>query len=144
MPVRDRNLGRKGIIMDTNTKFAIRRLVESPAKGSKGNVGSAKELAIALKGIKSMGSDAYAYATQVALVARKSTLQRDTLWQRQWGTKVSKRIGRGNHHDSWSIREGYVRCSGHYADYLEFAHSKLQNHPNWDNSGVHPKRRDRI
>ena len=82
--------------MDTNTKFAIRRLVESPAKGSKGNVGSAKELAIALKGIKSMGSDAYAYATQVALVARKSTLQRATLWQRQWGTQVSKRIGRGN------------------------------------------------
>jgi hypothetical protein len=35
-----------------------------------------------------------------------------TLAQRSWQTKVSRRPARGNHHDSWSIRESYVRYSG--------------------------------
>mgnify|MGYP003135450638 FL=1 len=130
--------------MDTMTRIAIRRLVESPAKGSKDNVISAKELALVLRAAKNMGSDAHAYATQIALDARRHTLKRNTLWQRKWGTKVSKRVGRGNHNDSWAIREGYVRCSGSWSDYIEYAHSKLMNHPNWDNSGIRPKRLDRI
>ena len=130
--------------MDTKTKIAIRRLGDTPAKVSKANDISAKELAIVLRAAKHMGSDAHAYATQVALDARKSTLHRDTLWQRQWGTKVSKRVGRGNHNDSWAMREGYVRCSGTYSDYIEYAHSRLLDHPNWDHSGIRPKRLDRI
>jgi hypothetical protein len=31
--------------------------------------------------------------------------------QRDWQTKVSRRPARGRHHDSWSIREKYVRCA---------------------------------
>jgi hypothetical protein len=33
-----------------------------------------------------------------------------TRTQRKWQTNVSRRPQRGNHHDSWSIRESYVRC----------------------------------
>ncbi len=32
------------------------------------------------------------------------------LTQRKWQTSVSRRPQRGRHHDSWSIRERYVRC----------------------------------
>lgn len=32
-----------------------------------------------------------------------------TMLQRDWQTKVSRRPQRGRHHDSWSIRERYVR-----------------------------------
>lgn len=33
-----------------------------------------------------------------------------TLTQREWQAKESRRPQRGRHHDSWSIREKYVRC----------------------------------
>ena len=130
--------------MDTTTKFAIRQLVESPAGSSKGNPVAARQLVIALAGIKGMGSDAYAYGVELALAARKATLRRATERQREWGTKVSRRVVRGNHHDSWSMREGYVRCSGHYIDYLEYAHSILTNHPDWERGRCGLQRKNRI
>ena len=31
--------------------------------------------------------------------------------QRKWQASVSRRPARGKHHDSWEIRERYVRCN---------------------------------
>jgi hypothetical protein len=117
--------------MDTITKAAVRNLVESPARASKGSPVYAKQLAAGLAGARALGSDAYAYGIELALASRKETLRRDTLWQRKWGANVSKRPGRGNHHDSWATREGYIRCSGDYRDYMEYAYTRLADHPNW-------------
>lgn len=36
-------------------------------------------------------------------------LDHDTVQQRKWQTNVSRRPARGRHHDSWAIREKYVR-----------------------------------
>ena len=126
--------------------FAIRQLVESSAGASKGNPVAARQLVITLAGIKGMGSDAYAYATELALACRKDTLRRATEWQREWGSKVSRRVARGNHHDSWSIREGYVRCAGagRYANYLDYAHSVLAVHPDWEQGRCGLQRKNRI
>lgn len=41
-----------------------------------------------------------------------------TTQQRKWQARVSRRPKRGNHHDSWAIREQYVRCHGSYHDYI--------------------------
>jgi hypothetical protein len=41
--------------------------------------------------------------------------------QRTWQTRVSRRPMRGNHHDSWAIRESYVR-GGNWTDHMQ--HSK--------------------
>lgn len=132
--------------MDTTTQYAIRQLVESSARASKGNPVARRQLVIALAGIKGLGSDAYAYGVELALAARKDMLRRDTERQREWGTRVSRRIARGNHHDSWSMREGYVRCAGagRYADYLEYAHSVLANHPDWERGRCGLQRKNRI
>lgn len=130
--------------MDTTTQYAIRQLVESSAGSSKGNPVAARQLVIALAGIKGLGSDAYAYGVELALAARKATLVHDTQRQREWGTKVSKRVARGNHHDSWPTREAYVRCSGRYSDYLEYAHSMLTNHPDWERGRCGLQRKNRI
>lgn len=97
--------------MDTITEAVVRQLVESPARASKGNRVAARQLVIALVGVReALGSDAHAFGVELALACRKDTLKRDTLWQREWGTKVSRRPARGRHHDSWSIRERYIRC----------------------------------
>lgn len=40
-----------------------------------------------------------------------------TVTQRQWQSKISRRPQRTRHHDSWSLREKYVR-GGNYSDYL--------------------------
>ncbi len=97
--------------MDTITEAVVRQLVESPARASKGNRVAARQLVIALVGVReALGSDAHAFGVELALACRKDMLRRDTLWQREWGTKVSRRPARGNHHDSWSIRERYMRC----------------------------------
>lgn len=34
-----------------------------------------------------------------------------TRTQRHWQASVSRRPARGRHHDSWKIRESYVRCT---------------------------------
>lgn len=121
--------------MDTITQAAVRQLVESPARASKGNPVAARQLVAALAGAKALGSDAYAYGIELALACRKATLKRDTEWQREWGASVSKRPGRGNHHDSWTIREGYVRCDAnirHRNGYQSYADTVLDTHPQWE------------
>jgi hypothetical protein len=130
--------------MDTTTQYAVRQLVESTARASKGNPVAARQLVAALAGAKALGSDAYAYGIELALACRKDTLSRDTVWQRKWGTKVSRRVARGNHHDSWAIREGYMRCSGRYGDYLGYAHSVLTDHPDWERGRSVIQRKNRI
>lgn len=64
--------------------------------------------AMALRLARSEGC--YEEVARMALDARRSRSVRYTLWQREWQTKVSRRPQRGRHHDSWSIRENYVRC----------------------------------
>mgnify|MGYP005991720585 CR=1 FL=1 len=122
--------------MDTITQAAVRQLVESPARASKGNRVAARQLVTALVGVReALGSDAHAFGVELALVCRKATLKRDTLWQREWGASVSKRPGRGNHHDSWAIREGYVRCDNnirHRNGYQSYADTVLDTHPQWE------------
>lgn len=44
--------------------------------------------------------------------------------QTDWMTKCSKRIARNNHHDSWAIRESYVR-GGHWTDYYKPEHREM-------------------
>ena len=43
---------------------------------------------------------------------REDWMRRNVLTQRDWQSKVSRRPQRGRHHDSWAIREKYVRCAG--------------------------------
>jgi hypothetical protein len=49
--------------------------------------------------------------------ARK--LQQQTLYQADWRTKCSRRPQRNNHHDSWSIREGYARVNRSYSSFTD-------------------------
>ena len=130
--------------MDTTTMFAIRQLVESLARASKGNTVASKQLAIVLRGIEGMGSDAHTYALHLVRLFRKDPLEWATLRQREWGSKVSNRPGRGNHHDSWATREKYVRCSGDYSHFLPYAHSVLIKHPKWEVVACRPRRVDSI
>lgn len=121
--------------MDTITQAAVRQLVESPARASKGNRVAARQLVAALAGAKALGSDAYAYGVELALACRKDTLKRDTEWQREWGTKVSRRPHRGNHYDSWAAREQYVRGDETIRNrgrYQSYANTVLDTHPQWE------------
>lgn len=58
---------------------------------------------------------------RIIMDARARWRTRQQLWQREWGSKVSRRPQRGNHHDSWATREAYVRCHGDYSDYIGFS-----------------------
>lgn len=69
---------------------------------------SAKRVAIALRAAKQDGVATYQYVLACALERRRERLEYDTVTQRKWQTKVSRRPQRGNHHDSWAIREKYV------------------------------------
>lgn len=40
---------------------------------------------------------------------QQGKLKQQTISQAEWRTKCSRRPQRNNHHDSWSIREGYAR-----------------------------------
>lgn len=64
---------------------------------------------IALRVARSMGHENE--VRQEILRRRREWLTRHTVLQRHWQTKTSRRPQRGRHHDSWSIREGYVRCA---------------------------------
>lgn len=48
-------------------------------------------------------------AREIILAKRAERRVQDTLRQRKWQTNTSRRPARGRHHDSWSIREKYVR-----------------------------------
>ena len=69
---------------------------------------SAKKTALALRLAKSEGVATYIIATHYALERRRTRLEWETVNQRKWQANVSRRPQRGNHHDSWAIREKYV------------------------------------
>jgi hypothetical protein len=46
-------------------------------------------------------------------------LKQQTLRQADWRTKCSRRPQRNNHHDSWSIREGYTRVNRSYSSFTD-------------------------
>lgn len=69
---------------------------------------SALRTALALRLAKSMGEETYAEVIGMALARRRDRLTYQTVTQRQWQARVSRRPQRGNHHDSWAIRERYV------------------------------------
>ena len=48
-----------------------------------------------------------------------SRLKQQTLSQSNWRTKCSRRPQRNNHHDSWSIREGYCRVNRGYYEFTD-------------------------
>jgi hypothetical protein len=50
-------------------------------------------------------------ARHMAMAKRAEHLRWITVTQRRWQASVSRRPARGRHHDSWSIRERYVRCN---------------------------------
>jgi len=52
-----------------------------------------------------------------------------TVGQRKWQSTVSKNPAKGNHHDSWALREQYVRCNRtSYRDFLDYAHKVREAH----------------
>lgn len=50
------------------------------------------------------------YVLGLILARRRYFLTEATLRQRRWQASVSRRPQRGRHHDSWAMREKYVRC----------------------------------
>lgn len=46
-------------------------------------------------------------------------VKQQTLRQTDWRTKCSRRPQRNNHHDSWSIREGYTRVNRSYSEFTD-------------------------
>ena len=59
----------------------------------------------------------YQLIMAIIIEARAYWRARITRWQREWQSKVSRRPQRTRHHDSWALRESYVR-GGSYGDYL--------------------------
>jgi hypothetical protein len=90
--------------MDTKVRLAYERMV-----GDSTTIVGKQSVSMALRLAKTEGC--YKEVAQLALDARRASLTWLTVTQRKWQTKVSRRPQRGNHHDSWSIREKYVRCS---------------------------------
>ncbi len=65
--------------------------------------------ALAIRAAREVGLESV--VTEIILAKRRESLIWFTRTQRDWQTKVSRRPARGRHHDSWSIRERYVRCT---------------------------------
>lgn len=59
----------------------------------------------------------YLLIMRIIIEARARHLAWVTVTQRKWQSKVSRRPQRTRHHDSWAIREQYVR-GGYYRSYL--------------------------
>jgi hypothetical protein len=70
-----------------------------------------KRNVLVLQIAKEMDYATYTVVLDLILQARREHLTTLTLWQRKWQTNTSRRPARGRHHDSWSIREKYVRCA---------------------------------
>lgn len=77
--------------------------------------GSPVDLAMAgmlLREARRVGGSFEHRAMQRMIIIRRAKYRQEILArQRSWQTKVSRRPQRGRHHDSWTIREGYVRCT---------------------------------
>lgn len=66
---------------------------------------------MALRLAKELGPIEYDQILGAVIERRKAWRTHQTLSQRKWQTNTSRRPQRGRHHDSWSIREKYVRCT---------------------------------
>lgn len=78
-----------------------------------------------------MGRDIGCEEDVVAIIKakRRERLTRLTVWQRKWGARTSRRPQRGRHHDSWAIREAYVRADGsHYSAHIGYGHTVRADH----------------
>lgn len=72
--------------------------------------------------IRAYGEDAI-----VAVRAARADWRRKvTLTQRNWQSRGSRRAQRNNHHDSWAIRENYVRQGNGYRDYYSLGHALIK------------------
>lgn len=92
-------------LVPTNV-YTLRTMVKST-----GSPVDRKSTAYALRLARAEGPDVYADILAHAIAQRAEWRTWLTLSQRKWQTNVSRRPQRGNHHDSWTIRERYVRCS---------------------------------
>lgn len=81
-------------------RFAIYRLIEADS-------GNPYFAAIAMREARALQVEGE--VIELLLAVRRERLARAILTQREWQTKVSRRPARGRHHDSWAIREQYVR-----------------------------------
>ena len=59
-------------------------------------------------------AEAQAIVTEIR-EAMKWNLNFATSSQQHWGARVSRRPLRGNHYDSWGMREKYVTCRSEYS-----------------------------
>lgn len=97
--------------MDEATKLLIKKHAYLNMIGkTSGWVDNARNVVI-LRGARATSEDEYLMVLRMILDGRAEHRRWLTLVQRDWQTKVSRRPQRGNHHDSWSIREKYVRCA---------------------------------
>jgi hypothetical protein len=80
-------------------------------------------------------TDKYESVRRMILDARSEWVDYLSRSQRGWQSKVSNKPWKGNHHDSWAMREGYVRCHGSYTDYIKYAHEKQLEH-GWQTAKV--------
>lgn len=60
---------------------------------------------------------------------RRRSLTQAIIWQRRWATRISRRPQRSRNHDSWAIREHYVRADAiDYAHHLGYGHAVRAEH----------------
>lgn len=91
------------ILTNNPTVAALATMVQPTA-----NVKDRKSTALALRMARTEG--VYDDVLSIALRKRADWLEWLTVTQRKWQSAVSRRPQRGEHHDSWDIREYYVRC----------------------------------
>lgn len=65
-------------------------------------------------------------AIDAILLARKDYRKYILLTQQNWRTRGSRRPQRNAHHDSWAIRENYVRQGNGYRDYYSLGHALIK------------------
>ena len=65
-------------------------------------------------------------AVEIVLEKRREYRAKLGAWQRRWQSGVSRRPQRGAHHDSWAIRESYVRYPDRsYVDFIDLCHRMI-------------------
>jgi len=112
--------------VDVHEQFMWRQML-----GSAGWV--PKRLGLVLRAARALG--VWDEVSRMALDVRRSRLGDRAVAQRSWGASVSRRPQRNRHHDSWVIREGYVRCdrpwSGCDRERQEWCNGVLLRFPEW-------------
>lgn len=67
------------------------------------------------------------WVRELYLARRFAWINSTTANQRKWQCSVSKNPAKGRHHDSWAIREQYMRCHGSYHDHMPYARKVRDN-----------------